>query len=273
MKPVRALILDDSTICRDRLRDILTRGREIVVVGEAENGDRVLELIKKTNPTILIVDLQMPGTGGLETVERVMANHPLPILVLTGQPSSVGQKAVFESIRRGALDLAEKPRRADPTAEARLYDLVRELSRVPVVRHVAYNLGAPRARARGARPSSRPPRTAPGTLVPVIGIGASAGGPLGVAAVLSGLLPVLPAAVAVVQHLPKGFANAFAEFLRVRTTLPITVVSHRTPIRAGQLYLATDDRHLVIRNRNHQVGDVVNLAMHVALAKLLAGDF
>jgi two-component system, chemotaxis family, protein-glutamate methylesterase/glutaminase len=250
MKEVRALILDDSSICRDRLREILSRGRDIVVVGEAENGDRVLELIRRTNPTILVVDLQMPGTGGLETIERVMANHPLPILVLTGQPSAFGQKAVFESIRRGALDLCEKPQRTDPAAEKRLYDLVRELSFVPVVRHMAGSGDPKRTRVRVGLPSSRPPR-APEGRVPVVAIGASAGGPMAVALVVAGLPVVVPAAVAIVQHLPKGFAAAFAEFLRARTLLPVTLVTRRTPIRPGQIFLATDDRHLVACDPGH----------------------
>jgi two-component system, chemotaxis family, protein-glutamate methylesterase/glutaminase len=250
MKQVRALILDDSSICRDRIREILERGRDIVVVGEAENGDRVLELIRRTSPTILVVDLQMPGTGGLETIERVMANHPLPILVLTGQPTAFGQKAVFESIRRGALDLCEKPQRADPAAEKRLYELVRELSFVPVVRHMAGSSGSKRGRGRSGRLSSRPPKPAEGR-IPVVAIGASAGGPMAVALVVAGLPVVLPAAVAVVQHLPKGFAAAFVEFLRARTMLPVTLVSRRTPIRPGQVYVATDDRHLVTSDAGH----------------------
>jgi two-component system chemotaxis response regulator CheB len=250
MKQVRALILDDSSICRDRIREILGRGRDIVVVGEAENGDHVLDLIQRTSPTILVVDLQMPGTGGLETVERVMANHPLPILVLTGQPTAFGQKAVFESIRRGALDLCEKPQRADPAGEKRLYDLVRELSFVPVVRHMAGASGSKRGRLRPGRASSRPPKTAGGR-VPVVAIGASAGGPMAVALVVAGLPVVLPAAVAVVQHLPNGFAGAFVEFLRARTLLPVTLVSRRTPIRPGHVYVATDDRHLVSGDAGH----------------------
>jgi two-component system chemotaxis response regulator CheB len=250
MKQVRALILDDSSICRDRLREILTRGTDIVVVGEAENGDRVLELIRRTSPTILVVDLQMPGTGGLETIERVMANHPLPILVLTGQPTAFGQKAVFESIRRGALDLCEKPHRADPAAEKRLYELVRELSFVPVVRHMAGSGDSKRTRGRSGRLSSRPPR-APEGRVPVVAIGASAGGPMAVALVVAGLPVVLPAAVAIVQHLPNGFASAFVEFLRARTMLPVTLVARRTPIRPGQVYVATDDRHLVATDSGH----------------------
>jgi two-component system, chemotaxis family, protein-glutamate methylesterase/glutaminase len=248
MKPVRVLILDDSAICRQRLREILEEDRQIEIVGEAENGDRVLDLVRLRRPTILLVDLQMPGTGGHETIERVMASSPLPILVVTGQPSAVTEQSVFESIRRGALDLAEKPERADLAAEARLRSLVRELSQVPVVRHVAGTLNG-RSRARG-RAWSTPPQGGEGP-VPVIGIGASAGGPLAVAAVLAALPVDLPAAVAVVQHLPKGFAGAFAEFLRARTSLPVTVVTRRTPIVAGNVYTAGDDRHLVLPDARH----------------------
>jgi len=248
MKAVRALILDDSAICRQQLRDILTRDGDISVVGEAGNGDQVLELVRRTKPTILVVDLQRPGTGGHATIERVMANLPLPILVVTGEPTAVGQKSVFESIRRGALELAAKPEHADTNAQARLRSLVRELSQIPVVRHVHGSLGASRGRDPVARDSSRPPAAAE---LPIIGIGASAGGPLAVAAVLAGLPPNLPAAVAVVQHLPKGYARAFAEFLRSRTSLPVSVVARRTPIEAGNVYVADDDRHLVLADARH----------------------
>ncbi|HET7542096.1 MAG TPA: chemotaxis protein CheB [Polyangiaceae bacterium] len=248
MKPVRALILDDSAICRDRLREILTRDRDISVVGEAENGDRVLELIRQIGPSILLVDLQMPGTGGHETIERVMANHPLPILVVTGQPSAVNQKAVFESIRRGALDLAEKPEFGDAKAEASLRGRVRELSQVPVVRHMAGTRNTSRAGSGGPLRPSLPPT--PGG-VHVVSIGASAGGPLAVAGVLGALPPSLPAAVTVVQHLPKGYARAFCEFLRARTSLPVTVVTRRTAMEPGHVYIADDDRHLVALDAHH----------------------
>ncbi len=107
---------------------------------------------------------------------------------------------MFESIRRGALDLADKPEHDDVAAEARLRSLVRELSQVPVVRHVKGTLGA--ARVWGGRTeghASRPPLAGQ---VPIVAIGASAGGPLAVAAVLGGLPAAFPAAVALVQHPP-----------------------------------------------------------------------
>src|SRR5687768_2982831 len=109
MKTIRVLILDDSHICRVQLRSIVEVDGDIKVVGEAGNGDKVLQLIERTKPQVLLVDLEMPGTPGHATIERVMADHPLPILVVTGVPSGRRQAEVFEAIRRGALQLAAKP--------------------------------------------------------------------------------------------------------------------------------------------------------------------
>ena len=251
MKRVRALVLDDSAICRRQLRSMLEAEGDIEVVGEAASGEAVLELIRRTAPNILLVDLQMPGTGGHETIEQVMANQPLPILVVTGQPQGRRGDAVFESIRRGALDLAEKPSATDEPAQARLRAMARTLASVPVVRHVAGNLGR-KLDVEGLRriATSAPPAPREAG-VPVIGIGASAGGPTPLAQLLGGLPRDFPCAIAVVQHLPPGFCSAFAEFLRSRVRLNVVIPSGRCKIVAGSVYLAPDAAHLVVEDRYH----------------------
>ncbi len=244
MKPIRALVLDDSTICRIRLKDILEVDRDIKVVGEAGNGDRVLELIERTSPNVLLVDLEMPGTAGHATIERVMANRPLPILVVTGLPEGARKAEVFESIRRGALELAAKPIAGDFAAERRLRAQVRQLSTVPVVRHIAGKL---------TRPSSikqlKPPTIEPDTgqvAPPLIAVGASAGGPMAMATTLAALDPKFGGAVAVVQHLPKGFAKAFVEFLAGRVHMPVRMVDGPVHFESGCIYVAPDDQHLAM---------------------------
>lgn len=242
--PIRVLLLDDSAICRAQLRDILETDDEIQVVAEAYNGDQVLRLIDEASPQILLVDLQMPGTGGQETIERVMAHHPLPILIVTGQPEGVRRQAVFEAIRRGALDLAEKPLHGDEKAEAKLRAMVRELARVRVVRHVAGKL----SRRDGAPglPTPIPPRPLDGSNSPlVVGVAASAGGPRPLVSLVSAWPADFGAAVTVVQHLPNGFTTAFAEFLQSRTALRVVIVKQLTRLEPGHLYLAHDDEHLV----------------------------
>ncbi len=243
---VRALLLDDSLICRIQLREILQADGDIKVVGEGQNGDRVLELIEQSKPDLLLVDLEMPGTAGHATIERVMANRPLPILVVTGLPEGTRKAGVFESIRRGALELAAKPTRGDIPAERLLRAKVRQLAKVPVVRHVAANVTRP----------SRIPRLAgfagptSNSSLRVIGVGASAGGPMAMAAMLSGLKAPFGAAIAVVQHLPNGFTKAFAEFLQSRIQLPVQIVNEPTIAIPGTVFVAPDDHHLQLEGHN-----------------------
>lgn len=280
-------------ICRHQLAAILQTDGQITVVGEGCRGEEALALIERLQPDILVIDLVMPGQGGQETIAHVMAKHPLPILVLTAQPEGVRQVAVFDAIRRGALELAEKPRRGDKDAEERLRRSIRTLACIPVVRHVAGNLAAgpqrssgttlvqkerpsennrsTRERAAAARSSSAPPESS-GTAVDnptldseqpgepldaqskaerqgeaawVVGIGASAGGPTPLATLLGGLPRNFPAPIAVVQHLPVGFMDAFAEYLRGRIALAVKKVEGRETMRPGVVYLAADDRHLM----------------------------
>jgi len=249
---IRVLLLDDSAICRTQLRAILEEDDEIHVVAEAYNGDQVLRLIDETAPHILLVDLQMPGTGGQETIERVMAHQPLPILIVTGQPEGVRRQAVFEAIRRGALDLAEKPAHGDSKAEAKLRKSVRELARVRVVRHVAGKL----SRRDGAPglPTPIPPRPLDGSNSPlVVGVAASAGGPRPLVSLLSSWPVDFGAAIAVVQHLPNGFTAAFAEFLQSRIPLRVHIVKQLTRLEPGRVYLANDDEHLALLS-DKQIG-------------------
>jgi two-component system chemotaxis response regulator CheB len=275
-------------ICRHQLKEILQVDGRIEVVGEGSRGEEALTLLEKHQPDLLVVDLVMPGQGGQETIALVMARHPVPILVLTAQPERVRQVAAFDAIRRGALDLAEKPHRGDREAEERLRRSIRTLAGVAVVRHMAATQGAAPARlaSRDATRSDRaqkprPEQPGPGPALPpdaephsgypttetpapkhdhpsappessrpaggplIVGIGASAGGPAPLATLLAGLPSNFPAAVAVVQHLPIGFADGFAEYLRGRISMEVRKVEGRERIRPGLVYVAADDRHLV----------------------------
>lgn len=284
--PIRVVLVDDSLICRHQLKQVLEAAGEIEVVAEGESGEEALALLAQHRPDLLLVDLIMPGQGGQETVAMVMAQHPLPILVLTAQPAGVRQLAAFDAIRRGALDLAEKPRRGDVVAEAQLRKSVRTLASVAVVRHLAGSRRRDEAladRQHGAalvrrdepmsslsaqfpvqswnspspssavlsRSNARHSAGATSRRVPVVAIGASAGGPTPLATLLGLLRADFGAAVAVVQHLPNGFAEAFAEYLRSRIPLKVKAIKTKELMQAGTVYIASDDRHLVASGADH----------------------
>lgn len=248
MSKVRVGVLDDSAICRAQLRAFLEAEGDIEVVCEGASGENALELLLRHRPELLVVDLSMPKVDGHATISHVMANAPLPILVVTGEPLGPDRSAVFESIRRGALDLAEKPAGQDRSAQGELRAAVRRLARVPVVRHVAGKLN--HRPPSFPEPSCLPPPAVDGADTLVMGIGSSAGGPVALGNLVGALPQDLPAAVLVVQHLPETFAPAFAEFLSRRTRLPVVCVAAQEPLLPGRIYLSVRDAHLVLSRRD-----------------------
>jgi two-component system chemotaxis response regulator CheB len=204
--------------------------------------------------------------SGLDLVSYLMAKAPLPILVLTGEPTRDEAGRAFEAMRRGALDLLIKPSALDDEAIRSLRAHVRWLATVPVVRHIDSNrppeLPTPPARptpnpasitATGSFSPLRPPITPVPPLGPalrgtgepvVVGIAASAGGPTALATVLGSLPIDLPACLAVVQHLPRGFAPSFVSFLQSRCSLTVRLAEAGMAPTAGTVLLAPDDHHL-----------------------------
>jgi two-component system chemotaxis response regulator CheB len=238
---LRAVTVDDSPICRALLRQWLEADGDLQVIGEAADGETALELISRLRPDVATVDLRMPGMSGLELIVHVMAKAPLPILVLTGEATSGDPSLAFEAVRRGALDLMLKPGSFDDDAIRSLRARVRWLASVPVVRHI----DSSRDSKGQFEPSLTPPPLArPGGDPVMIGIAASAGGPTALATVLGSLPPDLPISVAIVQHLPRGFAPSFVSFLQARCSLQVRLAEHGLEPRPSMVVLAPDDHHL-----------------------------
>lgn len=245
MNPLRVAVLDDSAICRAQLRTFLEADGDIQVVCEGASGEGALSLLSANRAQMLIVDLQMPRMGGHETISEVMAHAPLPILVVTSQPLGPERAAVFESIRRGALDLAEKPGGRDTVAQEKLRAAVRRLATVPVVRHVSGKLG--KRPQEVPQPSQLPPSPAHDGVTPlVVGIASSAGGPVALARLVGALPADIEAAVVVVQHLPQTFTAAFADFLAARTELRVIQLERRQVLMPGTIYTVSGATHIAL---------------------------
>ncbi|RRN63849.1 response regulator transcription factor [Caulobacter sp. 602-1] len=100
MGPIRVLIVDDHPMVRDGVAMLLERQPDMVAVGEAEDGAQALELFRQLRPDVTLMDLQMPGMGGLEAVAAIRAAAPdARILVLTTYP---GDEQITRALRAGA---------------------------------------------------------------------------------------------------------------------------------------------------------------------------
>lgn len=262
----RAVVVDDSAICRVQLREWLEADGDVEVVGVAADGESAIDLITKLRPDVATIDLRLPGMSGLEVVTLLMARSPLPLLVLTGDPTGDDPELAFEAIRRGALDLLLKPSADDEDAIRSLRAHVRWLATVPVVRHLDGHRAEPGGRPidghhPAAEPASRilefhpPEPSQPVRWTPrpraanepvLVGIAASAGGPSALATVLGSLPADLPGCLAIVQHLPKGFAPSFVSFLQARCSLTVRLAEPGLVPRVRTVVLAPDDHHLEV---------------------------
>ena len=99
------LIVDDATIMRLRLREIIEP--EFSVAGEAGDGDEALRLYEELSPDFVTLDISMPKTNGMEALQKLMARHPDARVVIV---SAVGQKKmVLDALGLGARDFVIKP--------------------------------------------------------------------------------------------------------------------------------------------------------------------
>lgn len=231
---IRVLLVDDSEVCREILREQLERERDIVIVGEAASGEQALALLPTLAPDLITLDVQMPGMGGLATIETVMTTHPRPILVVTGLDVRQRDLAVAAT-RRGALGIAAKLPLDDLVGAAQLRAHVRRLASLRVELR---DPGERSGRARVAWPSPSHPDDPPGGALPIVAIGCSAGGPKALSELLDLLPRDLAACLAIANHLPPDFVSAFARLLATQHGFAVEVATRPIAPARGLLVLA-----------------------------------
>jgi len=234
-RKVKVLIVDDSIVVREVMREILSNDDEIEVVGEAENGKVAIEKVRETNPDIVLMDIMMPVMDGLEATKRIMEVHPVPILIMSSliedPPSG---RFTFKAINSGAMDVLKKPRGILDGIEEGVKKLVIEkvkyLARTGIFKIERFKKGAPVS----------------GEKRKILLIGASAGGPRAVLTVLKGLKKDFPSPVVVAQHMAPDFVEGFSRWLEEETSFKVCLVKKKEVLRGGMVYVPCGGCHAII---------------------------
>jgi len=116
MARIKVVVADDHAIVREGVRMILAREQDIEVVGEAGDGQQALDLVASLRPQVVIMDISMPGMGGVEATQRLKAKHPeVQVLALTMHED---ETYVFQLLRAGAAGYVLKRAAAQDLVQA-----------------------------------------------------------------------------------------------------------------------------------------------------------
>jgi two-component system, chemotaxis family, protein-glutamate methylesterase/glutaminase len=239
---IRALVAEDSPTQRKLIVAILRADPEFEVVGEAVDGQYAVEMANSLRPDVITMDVAMPRLGGLEATLQIMQTAPTPIIVCSDLDRAVVE-AAMRTLNAGALAVLRKPPSpSSPRFEEAARSFVRQvklLAQVSVVRHISTTT-ATASQIAVPRPTVRPELVAAAT---------STGGPPALRHVL-GLLPAdFDVPILVLQHIAHGFVDGLASWLDSTVALRVKVAEDGEVMAPGHVYVAPDDRHLVLFGR------------------------
>jgi chemotaxis response regulator CheB len=107
--PVKVVLIEDSVVALEVLERLLNSSPDIDVVGTARDGAEGLRVIQQTKPDVICTDLQMPTMDGLEFTQKLMAQNPLPVLVISNAVHPNDVENIYGLMKAGALDFFPKP--------------------------------------------------------------------------------------------------------------------------------------------------------------------
>lgn len=108
MTPYRVLVVDDSAFMRKIVSDLIERDASFSVVDTAKNGREAVEKVRKIKPDIVTMDVEMPEMNGLESLQHIMNEYPLPVIMLSGI-NEEGMRETIMALEAGAFDFIRKP--------------------------------------------------------------------------------------------------------------------------------------------------------------------
>ena len=270
---IRVLLADHSSFVRRDLHDLLQADPNIEVVGEAQNGREVISGVRRLQPDIVVVDLDLPVVSGTDALKIIMREFPTPVIVMCG-PSSEGAARAMEALELGAVDFVTRLfGTRSPEAALQRDELLAKVRTAGNDRRLLARMrlkrGIGTARERMERRSAeksdetaatttqvsamgekvqtvlRRPRPDPASFRIVV-IGVSTGGPMALHSLIPCLPPDLPVPVLIVQHMPAHFTSSLARRLDFLSHAVVREADDGRFLRPGEILVAPGGRHLIV---------------------------
>lgn len=263
--PIRVLVVDDSAFMRKVIANMLGSDPRIVVAGVARHGEEALAQVRALKPDVMTLDIEMPGMNGIEVLRRVMEEMPLPVIMVSSLTEE-GAKETLTALDLGAVDYIPKHLQGSAVNILGIqHDLIEKVIAAHKAKEKVLRLSGKRGQQpsrnldpgfrrgdgfagmteKAAGPVALPTisaLSARGTKV--VAIGCSTGGPKALQEIFPLFPKDFPAAILVVQHMPKYFTGPFAQRLNQVSEIEVReAVEGDTPV-PGLALIAPGGLHM-----------------------------
>lgn len=241
---IKVLVVDDSSLVRKVVTDILERDPGITVVGTANNGKTAIFRNQELDPDVITMDIEMPILDGLAALKQIMATKPKPVIMMSVLTQH-GAEATFKALELGAVDFIPKASTLLSMSVEEIGDLL--IKKVRSVYKSKLNINSleeDRIKSSSVIKSVKP--SVKDFSEKIIAIGTSTGGPSALINVFNKFPEKFPAPVLVVQHMPEGFTAAFSKRLNDSSNLEVKEAEDGDDLIPGHGYVAPGHSHMDI---------------------------
>lgn len=263
MNKIKVLVVDDSALIRNLMSKIINSQRDMETIATAPDPFIARDQIRKFNPDVITLDIEMPKMDGIEFLEKIMRLRPTPV-VMVSTLTERGTDVTFRALELGAVDFVTKPKLDISQGMINYANEITDKIRAAYAARFRLNRLPPKPVAQ-VQPAINDPVT--GMVVPaeavatkptpannalgnrfaatekLVLIGSSTGGTEAIRVILE-QLPKDSPAILITQHMPAGFTKSFADRLNQVCSITVKEAVHGERVLPGHAYIAPGDRHL-----------------------------
>jgi two-component system chemotaxis response regulator CheB len=234
------MIVDDSMVARAVLSRMIESDPAFEIAAVAGSAEDAIDALGEVRVDIVILDLEMPGAGGLKSIPRIVQAAAGGKVMIVSSLAEEGAEATVAALALGAADTLPKP--GTGRFNRRFSEIL-----VGKLKALGYASAAPQAEpqptAGAAGPALRPMPCDP---IDIVAIGASTGGIHALSVLFQSLPKRLGVPILVTQHLPAPFMPVFARQLRGVAQRECVVAEDGMPLIPDRIVLAPGDAHLTV---------------------------
>ncbi len=248
-RKVRVLLVDDSSVVRQTLSEILSSEPGVEVMATAPDPFIAAEKLRKEVPDVILLDVEMPRMDGITFLHKIMSQHPIPVVICSSL-TQAGAETTLRALEYGAVEIILKPRIGAKQfleeSKVRICDAVKAAAMAKVKPIASRALAvAPKLSADAviAKPKNR---AMVQTTEQVVVVGASTGGTEALREFLVAM-PLDAPGIVIVQHMPENFTAAFAKRLDGLCKITVKEAENDDTVITGRALIAPGNRHTLLK--------------------------